>query len=230
MSRQNQRLLRPILDRNADTRIAERFLLLVPVRHVFCGILLDGIARALRPRWLAFPMFAVPPAIEVRDFKSGDRKFFGDAVLMGPEQLSKQHLLDNIDTLILPFFRSLEAFDHLYSYAMNDPIEIWQREALHFRLELAMGNFSAARMLMRWHRTRWSTDTPPDKLDAAGVHERQLCELLDTGDHDGIARVLREVEATASVSLAVDHLWQPSPFPFEHGYAEWLGSQAVGKP
>lgn len=214
------RFLSPILKRNGDTSIAGRFLVLCPIRHVFCGVFLDvvGIAGAFRPRWLMFPLFSIPPVLQLEDLKGVGGKYYGEEIFQLPEERLVEQLCSDIEIGALPFFRSITAFDNLYKYAMDGDLQIWQHEALHFRLELAMGNFDAAEMLMRWHRKKWFSQPHSDEYN----RERQLCVLLDTKDHAGIGALLREVEVVIATNYKVQHLWEPSPFPFEPDYDEWL--------
>lgn len=83
-------------------------------------------------------------------------------------------------------------------------------------MELALGNFDAAEILMRWHRERW--------LAASGKTGQRiidyrltltLCDLLDRGDVVEIGRGLRAAEAANAEKLGILQLWQPSLFPFE---------------
>ena len=130
---------------------------------------------------------------------------------------------------MLPQFRSLVDFNTLYDFLMEGHLQIWTRGALHFRLELAMGNFDAARMLMRWHRRRWFAEEAASSDASDFAHERRLCALLDANDHPGIARLLREIEKAVAAAYQVGHLWQPLPFPFENGYEDWLRQAASAR-
>jgi hypothetical protein len=221
MSRETRfrRLLGPLVPRNSDICLAGQFLVLRPVRHVFCAVLFDkvGIAGAFRPRTLVFPTFAKSPGLEMRDLEGTGGKYYSEEIFKLPEDQLSAEICSDIEASALPFFRSLERFENLYGYMMHGDPQLWQREALHFRLELAMGNFDAARMLTRWHRKKWSLHETHSPDSDPGIHayERRLCALLDAQDYPGIGRVLREIEAIIVAGYKVDHLWEPTPFLFE---------------
>jgi len=44
---------------------------------------------------------------------------------------------------------------------------------------------------------------------------RALVTLLDAGDYAGIAALLHEWEAITARNFRVEHIWEPTPFPFE---------------
>jgi len=227
MPRKNrfQRLLAPLSLRNSDICIENRFLVLRPVRHAFCALVFDivGIAGVFRPRWFVFPIFALPPVLQLMNIDGVGTKYSDEPARGMPEDLLSEQLCADIEASVLPFFRSVTTFDKLYAYAMHGDLQIWQRAALHFRLELAMGNFDAARMLMRWHSKRWFSDETP----AEHANERQLCALLDANDHTGIGHCLREIEAAVVAAYKVERLWEPSPFPFEPEYKDWARKSGI---
>lgn len=214
-----QRLLGPLVSRNNDVCITGQILALQPVRHVFCSVLFDkvGIAGAFRPRTVIFPTFGIPPGLKMRDLEGTGGKYYSTEILKLPEDQLSAEIRSDIEASALPFFRSLTIFENLYQYMMYGDPQLWQREALHFRLELAMGNFGAARMLMRWHRTKWflhELQASPSNPDIH-AHERRLCALLDAQDYPGIGKALREIEAVIVADNKVDHIWERTPFPFE---------------
>lgn len=221
MSRKTRfkRLLGPLLSRNSDVCIAGQFLAFRPVQHVFCAVLFDkvGIAGAFRPRTLIFPTFAIPPGLEMKDLEGTGGKYYSEEIFKLPEDQLSAQICSDVERSALPLFRSLATFENLYEYMMHGDPQLWQREALHFRLELAMGNFDGARMLMRWHRVKWFRRETPASAAGPDIHEheRRLCALLDGHDYPGIGRAIREIEAAIVAGYKVNHLWEPTPFPFE---------------
>lgn len=135
-----------------------------------------------------------------------------------PDALFQQQLVQNT----LPFLRSVNSMEQLHRLFMArrepdrlDPVQ-------HFRIELAMGNFAAARELVSSHRDEWFGGEV-DYFDEDEVERtRLLCALLDSEDYRGIARVFHKWEATVAEGLELEAVWEPSPFPFEEDYEEWV--------
>lgn len=134
-----------------------------------------------------------------------------------PGNITSKKLCSELEAHTLPFLRSIPTMEAYYRYAINSarPVSLWPE--IHFPLELAMGNFDAARMLMRWHRKRW-LEYDKDRAGGQGAsHDliQNLCELLDVGNIPEIARTLRATEADSAGTLGMLHLWEPAQFPFE---------------
>jgi hypothetical protein len=70
-------------------------------------------------------------------------------------------------------------------------------------------------------RDEWFTDRPEwhEKDRVANARTRHLCTLLDEENYGGIADLLHEWEAVTARNFKVEHVWEPTPFPFEEGGA-----------
>lgn len=143
------------------------------------------------------------------------KKDFSEAVRF-PGNVTSARLCSEVQERTLPSLRTVPTLEAYYQRAIDSarPVSLWPE--VHFPLELAMGNFDAAQMLMRWHRKRWFDDK--DHATAHGANHdliQNLCKLLDAGDIPEIARALRATEADSARTLGILHLWKPAQFPFE---------------
>ena len=85
-----------------------------------------------------------------------------------------------------------------------------------------MGNFDGASKLMARRRSDWF-QKQDDCFDEDEFEQiRQLCRLLDDANYSAIARILHEWEASAAEYSDLGKIWEPSPFPFEPHYDDWL--------
>ena len=146
---------------------------------------------------------------------SRKKKHYSEAVHF-PGNTTSTRLCSEVEEHTLPSLRTIPTLEAYYHRAIDStrPVSLWPE--VHFPLELAMGNFDAAQMLMRWHRKRWF-DCKDPVVEQGSDHDfiQNLCKLLDAGNISGIARALRETEANSASTLGILHLWKPAPFPFE---------------
>ena len=217
-----RRLLAPIFKRHADVFYADQYLVVGPVRHVFRGIILDAssIKGYFRPRWAVTHLFQIWTAQGLDGFVFEPEDFDHDSFYSSPDAEMSEVLCNKIESTTLPFLRSIDTVASYYAWAMGkeDPIALWPDR--HLRLELAMGRFAEARTIADKWREWWSKD--PYHFDALEfqtlTNTRKLCALLDASDIAGIAACLHEWEGITAKNFKLDHVWQPTPFPFEDGY------------
>lgn len=132
--------------------------------------------------------------------------------------VASKTLCVEVESRTFPFLRAIPTLAAYYQHTINSarPVSLWPE--IHFPLELAMGNFDAGRMLMRWHRKRWF-EYDKDRAEGQGTNQdliQNLCKLLDVGNISAIARALRETEAVSARTLGILHLWEAAQFPFEN--------------
>ena len=136
-----------------------------------------------------------------------------------PETEQLKLLSEEVERVTLPHLRSIDSMDRLYQLTMQEPPPFSEGYEAHFRLELAMGNFDRARALLNKHRGWWFDDDDlfDDDVPAYSEQTRQLCHLFEKEEFQRIAQLFHQWEAAAAKDYGVQHLWQPSPFPFELG-------------
>ncbi len=136
-----------------------------------------------------------------------------------PETEQLKLLSEEVERVTLPHLRSIDSMDRLYQLTMQQPPPFSEGYEAHFRLELAMGNFDRARALLNKHRGWWFDDDDlfDDDVPAYSEQTRQLCHLFEKEEFQRIAQLFHQWEAAAAKDYGVQHLWQPSPFPFELG-------------
>ena len=214
-----RRLLAPIFKRHDDILYADQYLVVGPVRHVFRGIILDAssIKGFFRPRWALTHMCDVWTAQGLDGFVFEPGELPHESFFTLSEAELAEIVCGKVESTTLPFLRSISSFETYYAWAMakEQPISLWPRD--HFFVELAMGNFENARAVMADKRHHWFKDQPhfDDGDRARNARIQKLCALLDAGDIAGIASCLHEWEGITAKNFKLDHVWQPSPFPFE---------------
>ena len=148
----------------------------------------------------------------------------GEAILISPElmplPIGYEAFQEHVETAILPFLRSVDSLERFYRLTAGQANPVTPHS--NFCLELAMGNFDAARKQMARQRSDWS-QKQDDYFDEGELEQiRQLCRLLDDANYGAIARTLHEWEALTAEYSDLKNIWEPSPFPFEPDYGEWL--------
>lgn len=143
-------------------------------------------------------------------------------ILHIPDPKEDDDFQDQLNTVTLPFLRSVESLDHFYGCVMGDPENtIFEEPDVRLRLELAMGNFDASRRLVEQNSKQWFGKPVNDWEEESVERTRHLCGLLGKEDYAGIAALFHGWEALAAERQKIGHLWEPSPFPFEEGYDAW---------
>ncbi|GLS31923.1 hypothetical protein GCM10007937_36330 [Mesorhizobium albiziae] len=155
----------------------------------------------------------------------------GEAILISPElmppPIGYEAFQEHIETAVLPFLRSVDSLERFYRVAARQANPVTPHS--NFCLELAMGNFDGASKLMARQRNDWF-QKQDDYFDEDEFEQiRQLCHLLDDANYGAIARTLHEWEALTAEHSNLEKIWEPSPFPFEPGYDDWL-RRSRGKP
>jgi len=216
------RLLGNLEGRQPDIVQAGDWLVVTPITHYLRGIWFDespatgdfvgfwGVRNLWAPEYYA-ELDGFMDTTNVI-FNSRSREFFN---LPETEQLKL--LSEEVEQVTLPHLRSIDSMDRLYQLTMQEPWPFSEGHEAHFRLELAMGNFDRARALLIEHRGSWFDDDDvfDDDVPAYSERTRQLCHLFEKGEYQRIAQLFHQWEAAAAKDYGVQHLWQPSPFPFE---------------
>ncbi len=206
-----KRFLAPLLERNPDTVYVKDCVVLRPVDHVFRAVALDrtSMKGVFRPVWMLSDMLILrtTPGIEqylYYAYPLSREEFWS---LSEPEK--GELIAREMDRTTLPFLRTIDSLEKYYWHRMHNNRMIAAYPPEHFRLELAMGHFETARALANGHRESWFNDKE------VSDQTRLLVMLLDAGNYSGIADVLRECEAATAKNFRIEHIWEPTPFPFE---------------
>jgi hypothetical protein len=213
-------MLGPILENNKDIILANGFLFVDPIAHICRRI---STTRSPLPdhvflEWSVDVLFLMELSQTAwGPIAAKNRKRFIEAVSL-PDYLVSDAACREVETKHLPLLRKLDSLEACYDYLINRgrPVSLWPER--HFPLELAMGNFDAAHMLMRWHRERWLRHLSKEDSSARENHKMvwRLSQLLEAGDTEGIRQVLREAEAITAKKLGISDLWRPAEFPSAH--------------
>ena len=221
MSRKSRlkRLLAPLLERNGDITIANDWLVVKPVHHVFRGLILDktSMKGIFYGRWGTTHMFVVRRTCGLEGFINVSGKKYGADFFDLPETVMSTILCEEIESTTLPFLRAMNTLDKYYDHAMagERPISLWPEA--HFCLELGVGHFDIARALYSEHSEYWLQDRPWWKPEhrASNASIRRLGELLAKERCGDIAALFHQWETITAANFKLAGIWEPTPFPFE---------------
>ena len=114
--------------------------------------------------------------------------------------------------------RHMDCLEKYVSFLEKHPDFGWNKRPLQkLIVDIAMGDFDAARAICRDVISRYTPETfPGDAEDKAHFADlKKLCAMLASDDRKGMATMLHAFEAETVKNLKLEHLWQPTPFPFE---------------
>lgn len=206
-----KRLLAPLTERHSDMVYTKDRVFVLPIHKVIRAIRLDmtSMKGLFRPVWSIADLLSMRPSPGIDGFILYHRYSTGPDFYEDLDEKAQSDLLCGlIEEHTLPFLRSVDSFEAYYRLRTHclQPVASWPPE--HFRLELAMGHFDIARYLAARHRDDWFSR--PDY-----VKTQAMVRLLDAEDYAGIAARLHESEAITAKNFRIDHIWEPTPFPFE---------------
>jgi hypothetical protein len=86
-----------------------------------------------------------------------------------------------------------------------------------FWFELVLGRFDSARAIQAEHRAEWLREAAAPWYEDKEWNERleTVCRLFEHGQEGQIAPLLHEWEAITAKNFGIEHIWEPTPFPFE---------------
>lgn len=230
--RQIKKLLQPIAERHQDVILLDYCVVLMPLRHVVRSI---WIARCLnadrfRPLCIVAHMFAysghasgansdIFPISEDVHWRHGDPK-------------AADELLTIFESAKLPFLKEMENLDAFLKQTRipppSGPSYFGRDRYRNFLREVGAGDFAAALRLYGdgidmsgWICPRDHPAVQQHYADVQAAIDR-LAPLVAAGDRGGVGDVLREMERVTARKMRMEHLWEPTPFPFE------ADEQAVG--
>lgn len=235
-AKQIAQMVEPFLERHPEFALVGRSVVMRPVDHLMRSFFIDRTSGKgyVQPGWSVVTTFAPPPNHLTG---AGTSMVRGAGYVADPENQAR--LLDEMEVVTKEIFETADI--------QSIPALGWRAEPIfgpgamaHGMPLLAKGAFDEAlphfaKTLERIdaaveHRAsalkkRRSADSRPARLDAyllGRLHESQagfrtLCDLLVAGQVPAIAAQLHEWERMAVRANKVEHLWQPTPFPFELG-------------
>lgn len=227
-------IVQPFLERHSDFVLVGRSVVMKPVGHLMRRFYLDRASPKgyVQPSWSVATMFGPPPN---HLSGAGTRLVRGVGYVDDPQVRGR--LLDEMELIASEILREAD-MDSL-------PALSWKAEPIFgpgpmtFAMPLlAKGAFVEAaphlvQMLARVdaaverqeatvkrHRSPASRRARIDSHVLGRQREAQeglrtLCSLLSAGDTPAIAALLHTWEAAGVRVHKVEHIWEPSPFPFE---------------
>jgi hypothetical protein len=217
-SRLAKKILMPSLNHHADLHLANRWIAIKPVHHVFRGILIESCDHDsyFVARW-AVSHFCEPFGTIPLDW--GDRIFDPASGLWlwdDPEMPARFARV--LETQILPMLRTVDTLDDLADFLDRTHIpgryfEINVVRQIPFLA--ARGNLDAARCALAEiveGRTIWSD---PYYVEEVMPYVEPMKKILADGDRGRLARQLYDWEVICIEKLRMRKIWEPTPFPLE---------------
>ena len=217
-SRQIQKLMQPLVDRTPDICLVESWIILCPVSHFVRGIIFDRSSdkEKFRPTWAVMHLFE---PMTVFHLSLGQRISGSSTGLWkwsNPEVKSEIEIA--LEASVLPMLRNMDCLEKYVSFLEKHPDYGWSKRPLQkLIVDIAMGDFDAARVICGDVISRYTPETfPGDAEDKAHFADlKKLCALLARDDRKGMAAMLHAFEAETVKNLKLEHVWEPTPFPFE---------------
>lgn len=231
-----KRLLQPYVDRHGDLALVGRAVIIKPVRHLMCGFFVDRMSmkNSLQPFWFVSLMYT--PWMHkgfswagydlVRHTNLEDEATQADIFLAMDIAFAE---LRGILNRCSAFGIKLKAYRKLEDFPIYRGL-----------VQAAEGDFQQAIENLSRHATSEENHVQ-DKLDFIEKYtsphgrprQRELATLerikeylnavktliavLEKRDRLGVAALLREWERGTAAAWKIEHLWEPTAFPFESG-------------
>ncbi|MCJ2133554.1 hypothetical protein MKK69_05645 [Methylobacterium sp. J-026] len=235
-AQQIRELSAPLLDRNQDVILTGgKFLCLQSVGHIARQIRIDN-----RPNRGYFLLEWRLTELYIRGDKFGfggygrsigligrSRRFKPagqDGVWDWDDPMIRDDFVEQIETEVLPFLRSLDSIEKIVTFILSQEIRGYSFRKDHIWMcftHAALGELATA-------RTHWDLITPSFKErheNQAAIDGKPMSdyfrsclavgEVLKGGDHMALAKLLWENERTEADRFKLGRHWQPTAFPFQ---------------
>jgi hypothetical protein len=239
-----------LVERRTDLRVAGEMVVIGPVEHIVRGLVFSQIEPEGEGR-LPIDVYAVLHLLcgpcAVRESAQACLSVGRAGTYIGPTDGSPGPIVDwvaseagedavcrVIEEQTIPKLMAIRTLDDLRDYLLRyEQLERWPQDwtsADMFHLELARGDFDAARDILGRHRDEWFQ--PPSYFFSLAEHvgaerSRLLSHLLETDARPEIYSVLRDLEIIAAFVLGVHGLWkQRCVFPREETH--WAPAKPEG--
>lgn len=227
-------IVQPFLERHPDFVLVGRSVVMKPVDHLMRRFFLDRSSAKghIQPNWIVATIFGPPPKYLTG---AGARLQRGFGFVNDPQ--TQLRLLDEMELIASEILRGAD-MDSLPALAWKAEPIFGPGPITYAMPLLAKGAFAEAapylaevlarvdaaverqEATVKKHR---SPDSRRARIDAhvlgrqreAQEGLRTLCGLLSAGDTPAIAALLHAWEASGVRVHKVEHLWRPTPFPFE---------------
>jgi hypothetical protein len=218
-----KRMVRPLLERNADLALVGRMIYVEPVHHFARAVLIGRTSSANRfsPRWTVIHLFEVRRIFTLSWGDHLDELLPGlhgfnwptDALGIG------EGLCQAIEKQALPWLRAMSTLELFLAFVSQNLFRhhLYDKGSAEAIVRVAQGHLGAAREICQKNLVNWSVDDP-DYDDEDRAKFRRLLELsalLEKDDRAGLARLLHSWEAETVKNFKIEHLWEPTPFPLE---------------
>lgn len=214
---QVKRALKPLLQRHPDLALVNRTIVVMPVRHVLRGILIDrsGNADRFTPKWFAVHLFE---QLQFTPLSWGSEIYRRSPSLWrwsNPQDLPL--LFEKIEKEALSQLRTISTIDSFADFVSAHRFRHQLFDWPHRRiiLDVARGDLDSARSICTARVTSQTNEGLDDEGMAKLQRAKELCRLLAVDDRAGMAALLHEWEAQTVRNLKIEHLWEATPFPLE---------------
>jgi len=229
-------VMAPFVDRHPEFVRVGRSFVRSPVRHLQTGFELQRQASkgSVYPIWFAGITFGPPPHFGVGVGQAVQRAvgYLGDPDI-------QERLLTELEDANVAFLDRFASLDLLLEPEAVGYTGLPMMRFIRALILAALGRLGEADELLVAdinHRqaiydhvaTRktgikpgskaWRSEMEDQRVRASFISElRHVHSPIAQGDKAGLAIVLHDWERRGSVARKIEHLWEPSPFPFELG-------------
>lgn len=216
---QVREVVQPLLQRNPDLELVGRLVVIKPVQHILRGIYIDrSLDRQLFvPTWAV--MFLFEPS-ESFSYNWGGRLYDrAHGAWDVTNSATSAVMCEEIEKEALPLLRPIQTIHDFIGFTSKERfketyLDLYEERKIF--VDVARGDLNAARTIC----TYFATDRAKKRY-MGGMEEeydritKTLCPLIAAGDRLGLARLLRDWEASSAEHLKLQKLWEPTPFPIE---------------
>ncbi len=226
---QSRKLAKPLLARNPDLALVDHFLVLKPLHHFVCGVLIDRRSGGPEP----WPVMFVRHLFEEQTWLT---HHWGQE--LGPGRDKKwrwsepgeiEDLRCRLETEVFPHLRTIQTLDDM----LNEVERVWpglaskprrtgtdiirERPLAKLAFDVALGNLDVARLEAEHFLRRWPKipEEASETIRAKFRHMAELSNRILADDRKSLVALLHEWEAATVRHFKMEHIWEPTPFPIE---------------
>jgi len=214
---QVKKAIQPLLQRNPDLALINRFAIIKPVHHIQRGIFFEsGDADDFRPVWTVNVLFAPQVlgfdriwahGVSASPLRSGFYRYHPDV---------SELLCGQIERVTLPLLRQVQTLDDFVAFNTAERFPGQHLNAFEYikvYIDIARGDFDAALKFCEFVKVKGGyADWMPWAYE---VFAETLYPMLRANDRAGLAQYLRDFELTEVKQRGLEKFWEPTPFPLE---------------
>jgi hypothetical protein len=215
---QIKKAIQPLLQRNSDLALLNRFVIIKPVHHIQRGIFFrSGSADTFYPIWTVNVTFAPQvlgfDTIWARDvyaapLRSGFYTYHSDV---------SEILCERIEQVALPLLRQVQTIDDFVAFNTSERFPGQSLDGgfdyIRVYVDIARGDFASALKFCEFVKTRGGyADFIPWAYE---VFAETLYPMLMANDRVGLAQYLKDFELAEVKRRGLEKFWEPTPFPLE---------------